>query len=155
MTAGYETSGKLTISEIILAVPQGTVLFSTITAPILAFIAIVLVADSRAQRSALAPAPTPYALVGVLTQIKIMSALAMQGVTLVEKKRLGPRAGRRTPPDDSSTPGSPDMVASLVPSRAMRTIFGRPVSWMGRWFAFQAAMRSTLRSTTLTVMAGL
>lgn len=77
-----------------LAVPQGTVLFSTTTAPALACFAMVLVADSRAPRSALAPAPMPYILVGVLTQMKMMSASAMDAVTLEEKNRLGSLAGR-------------------------------------------------------------
>lgn len=136
----------------ILAVPQGTVLFSTMTAPVLAFFAILLVAASSAPRSALAPAPTPYDLVGVLTQMKMMSASATQGITLVEKNRLGSRAGRCS--RVSCRPGKV-REDSLVPSRAMRTILGRPSSWMGRWFEFQAATRSSLRSTTLTDIEGL
>lgn len=141
----------------ILAVPQGTVLFSTMIAPLLAFFAMVRVADSSAPKSALAPAPTPYILVGVLTQMKIISAVAMHGTTLVEKNRFGFLDGRWMMLLDEAAlmPLRPVTVVSLVPSRAMRTILGRPVSWMGRWLEFHAAILSELRSTTLTVIEGL
>lgn len=140
------------MSEIIRAVPQGTVLFSTITAPDLACFAMVLVAASSAPRSALAPAPIPYILVGVLTQMKTMSASAIQAVTLHEKNRLGFLAGKWIVVD--SSPGRVT-AAVFVPSRAARTILGRPVSWIGRWLEFHAAIRSVFKSTTLTVMSGL
>lgn len=140
------------MSAMMLAVPQGTVLFSTITAPALACFAIVLVAASRAPRSALAPAPTPYILVGVLTHMKMMSASVMEAVTLQEKNKLGFLAERRIVVD--SKPGRVT-AASFVPSRAVRTIFERPVSWMGKWLEFHAVMRSAFKSTTLTVMSGL
>lgn len=113
------------MSEIIFAVPHGTVLFSTITAPAFACFAMVLVAASRAPRSALAPDPMPYILVGVLTQMKMMSAPAMDAVTSQEKNKLELLAEKWILVD--SSPGRV-AAAFLVPSRAIRTIFGRPVS---------------------------
>ena len=72
--------------------PHGTVLFSTMMVPALACFATVRVAPSTALTSAMDPAPSPCILVGVLTQMKTMSALAMASTTLVEKTRLGWRA---------------------------------------------------------------
>jgi hypothetical protein len=81
----------LTISDIRLAVPQGTVLFSTIIAPFFANFAISLVAPSRADKSLAAPAPRPLFLVGVFTARKIISASAMLLAESVEKKRFPSR----------------------------------------------------------------
>jgi fluoride ion exporter CrcB/FEX len=122
------------MSRIICAVPQGTVLFSTTMAPSFACFAIMLVALSKMLRSAVAPAPRPYSFVGVLTQMKTMSASEIDSVTLVENVRLGALLGMLTVP----RPGK-SIIAALVPSRAILTILGRPFSWIGRWDELHAA----------------
>lgn len=66
------------MSDIKFAVPQGTVLFSTMMAPFFANWAISLVAPSRADKSLAEPAPLPEYFVGVLTDRKMTSASPIQ-----------------------------------------------------------------------------
>ena len=95
---GELTVLKLTMLRMMFAVPHGTVLFSTIIAPVFAFLATTAVALSRMLRSAMAPAPMPYNLVGVLTQMKTISASAIDSDTLVENTRFDALAGMLTVP---------------------------------------------------------
>ena len=56
------------------AVLTGKVLFSTTTVCFLAYFDIVLAEDSIHFKSLAKPAPIPFSLVGVLTEINIISA---------------------------------------------------------------------------------
>ena len=113
------------------AVRTGRVLFSTTMVwPVAAW------ATSRAQastqrRSLACPAPRPLVLVGVFTEMKTMSAAAIEADTSVEKCRLRPRARSTT----RSSPGS--YTGNLLRSAS-----------------FQASMRAWLMSTTCTCTLG-
>src|ERR1700753_3354316 len=96
----------LTISDIRLAVPQGTVLFSTIMAPFLANLAISLVAPSKAAKSLAAPAPLPLYLVGVFTARKTTSASAILFAESAEKNRFPSRAVNSDDRDSDVPTGS-------------------------------------------------
>jgi hypothetical protein len=102
------------MSEMRFEVPDGTVLFSTMMAPSLAYAAMSLTAPSKADRSLAEPAPRPDALVGVFTARKMTSALSMAARESVLKKRLLLRAR----PSTECTP----------PSRAIRTTGSSPGS---------------------------
>lgn len=99
-------------------------LFSTMIAPLFADFATVRVALSTALRSAIAPAPRPWDFVGVLTQMKMMSALEIDSVTSVENVRFPVRPLSEIGFVDSGM----DILASTVPSLAMRTTLRRPSS---------------------------
>lgn len=137
---------QLTTSYTMRAVRHGTVDFSTITAPGLATRATDLAADSNMEISVAYPAPRPFDFVGVLTERKTISAMAMCLLQSVEKKRFGSLAGNVFPVES---------VFSLAPSRAMRTISTRHGSWIGRCFDCQPRVRSSFMSTTVTVRFGL
>ncbi len=79
----------LTISRMDCAVLQGTVDFSTTILLSEATFAIVLVAASTYPKSAAAPFPMPFVLVGVLTHTKMSSASSIALSMSVEKKRFG------------------------------------------------------------------
>eukprot|EP00732_Lithocolla_globosa_P001600 Lithocolla_globosa_v1_NODE_818_length_3236_cov_18.549026.p5 type:complete len:104 gc:universal NODE_818_length_3236_cov_18.549026:1275-1586(+) len=85
------------------------------------------VALSTYVKSAAYPAPIPWALVGVFTETKIMSARVMALTVSVEKNKFFPRHSFVT----SSKPGSK----------------------MGKLSEFQASMRGWLKSTTSTITA--
>lgn len=139
----------LTVSCTISAVLQGTVLFSTMIAPGLAWIAISLVTASSAVTSVALPAPIPRILVGVLTAISTISASLIVFETSVVKNRFGTRActaisSRCSPHRDSHSEVAdeaedmlamdPDRCSSLEnpqaldPSRAIRRTSKSPGS---------------------------
>ena len=134
------------------AVPQGTVLFSTIIAPGFADLAMSLVVASTADVLVACPAPRPTILVGVLTLRKIISASEIEFVMPVEKKRL---AARAEPSDPLEGVSSSTCLPDRNPSRATRTTSCRPGSCTGRCFEFQLAMRAASLSTTVTRTCGL
>lgn len=86
---GFEFAER--IQRIDSAVRQGTVDFSTTILERVETRAIVLVADSMYAKSAAKPRPCPDVFVGVLTEMKMMSASSMALSTSVEKNRLRPR----------------------------------------------------------------
>ena len=113
------------------AVRTGRVLFSTTMVWPRAWAATERAEASTQRRSLACPAPSPFVLVGVFTDRKTMSAAAMAASTSVLKNRLRPRQR----PTTASNPGS-------YTGKRLRS------------GSFQAAMRSALRSTTVTWMPG-
>ncbi len=109
----------------------GKVLFSTTIVWPVATLATWRAQASTQRRSLAWPAPKPLVLVGVFTEMNTMSAAAIASSTAVEKLRLRPRAR----PTTASKPGS--YTGSLL-----------------RSLSFQAAMRCSLRSTTVTWRSG-
>mmetsp|Transcript_1487 Transcript_1487/g.4033 ORF Transcript_1487/g.4033 Transcript_1487/m.4033 type:complete len:280 (+) Transcript_1487:397-1236(+) len=84
------------------AVRTGTVDFSTTILSVVATSAILRAQSSQFLMLAARPAPMPWVLVGVFTEMKMMSASMSASSMLVEKKRLRPRASWTT----SRRPGS-------------------------------------------------
>src|SRR5690606_28729073 len=82
-------------------------------------------------KSAACPFPFPYVLVGVFTEINIMSASSIAFSTSVEKNKFLPRASETT----KSKPGS--YTGSLLKSAS-----------------FHASIRALFRSTTVTSTFG-
>jgi len=134
------------------AVRHGTVLFSTMTAPGLAIKAMERAAASNIEMSVAAPAPSPSVLVGVLTLKNTMSAAEICSSQSEEKNRLGCRAGRVLCLWKLLIPLN---STALAPSRAIRTTSTRPGSWIGRCLDLHRLMRSSFRSTTVTLICGL
>ena len=91
LTSEFRNPGPHTVFFIRCAVPQGTVLFSTMIVPGLAYDAASLTAPSNAVMLVALPAPTPLVLVGVLTAKKITSAVHMLACMSHVKKRFGLR----------------------------------------------------------------
>jgi hypothetical protein len=85
-----------------VAVLTGTVLFSTTILSEVETSAILRAHSSQFLMLAARPAPIPWVLVGVLTEMNIMSALLISSSMLVEKKRLRPTHAWTT----SGRPGS-------------------------------------------------
>ena len=73
------------------AVRTGTVDFSTTILLEVATLAMVRAQSSQFLMLAARPAPIPWVLVGVLTEMKTMSARAISSSMEVEKKRFFPR----------------------------------------------------------------
>lgn len=165
----------LTVSLMICAVRHGTVLFSTTIAPGLAWSATSRVTASKAVTSVARPPPIPLILVGVLTATRIMSASPIHLEILVEKNKLGVRAGTEISSlcsshwlsqserdalladmlsRESVTAGSFMNEQAFEPSRAILTSSTKPGSYIGRCFEFQRWIRLASRSTTVTVKDG-
>ena len=90
---GYESSSFLVESKIFFivdAVFTGKVLFSTTIVSPLAYLEISLADLSIHLRSIAKPAPRPFVLVGVFTEIKIISAFEIFSFMLFEKNKLIP-----------------------------------------------------------------
>lgn len=84
------------------AVRTGTVLFSTTILPLSDTSAILRAQSSQFLTLAARPAPIPMVLVGVLTEMKMMSAFLISASMSVEKKRFLPQHFSTT----SRRPGS-------------------------------------------------
>jgi hypothetical protein len=125
---------RFTICRIRCAVPQGTVLFSTMIVPGFAWIATSLTASSRAVMFEALPAPNPNVLVGVLTARNTMSALEMLLRESDVKIRLGRRLESVTL--DSMLPRNSESWSGWTtvraPSLVTRTILFSPGSCIGR-----------------------
>lgn len=85
--------GNRTAFLIIIAVRQGTLLFSTSIASSFALNAISLTAASNAVRSVARPFPYPLVLVGVFAAMRITSASEIHFAVSVEKTKFGSRVG--------------------------------------------------------------
>mmetsp|Transcript_26117 Transcript_26117/g.61218 ORF Transcript_26117/g.61218 Transcript_26117/m.61218 type:complete len:313 (+) Transcript_26117:564-1502(+) len=110
------------------AVRTGTVDFSTTILLEVAISAILRAQSSQFLTLAARPAPIPWVLVGVLTEMKMMSASAMVSSMAVEKNMFLPRTDCTT----SRSPGSK----------------------MGRLSEFQAPICFSEMSTTVTLTSG-
>ena len=97
INSGFEIIEKVLISLlqqlksiflIISAVLTGNVLFSTIIVWSFANFAICLTDSSREERSLAKPEPIPRDFVGVLTEMKIISALLIDSSIFVVKNKL-------------------------------------------------------------------
>jgi hypothetical protein len=80
------------------AVRTGTVDFSTTILPRVDTLAIMRAANSQFLMFAARPAPIPWSLVGVFTEMNMTSESSITSSKLVEKKRFLPRTLRTTFP---------------------------------------------------------